>query len=289
MKRPSLARKTRGGETGLTLVELLVVLVILVGLMTAASVSTAGLRERHRVETTARAGQAVVDALNRSEGLSFVSDMGWLPGNPDELAFLFVRNHDADFPRAYTQHTLTIPNIPDVRVTNNMAMPVLGTGWRGPYCDTVKLDADFVLRDGFGGEWEFDGTNLISLGRNQELETFPEDAAWQDIDQVFSFNPEHLTDADLTVNVSLASSNIISELHVYYFKPKSRDDLTGGYTNWHAQVTGQSFSTNGLSVGKRVVFAYAKDSGGEFFSDPPRYLHIRPGNNAVDLTLFKKN
>jgi prepilin-type N-terminal cleavage/methylation domain-containing protein len=283
-------RAARAGAAGMTLVELLVTLVILAGLMTVASVSTATLRERHRVEKTERTGQAIIEALNRYEGLSFVSDMGRPPVDTDELKLLFSRDNGADDPApAYALHESVIPDLdPSVRhITNNLAMPVLGAGWRGPYCETAALDGGLALRDGFGGEWAFDGTNLVSFGRDQAEDIPGESAAWQDRDQTFPFRPQRMTgEVELTVNVSCASSNAIHELHAYYFEPL----FTGGCAGRRFSATNSaSLSiTGGLSAGKRALFVYAKDTGGAYFADAPRYLHLRPGNNAVDLTLFRK-
>jgi prepilin-type N-terminal cleavage/methylation domain-containing protein len=284
-------RTAHGGAAGMTLVELLVVLVILAGLMTVASVSTASLRERHRAEKTARIGQAIVDALNRSEGLSIVSDLGRPPADTDELKYLFSRDNGVDDPApAYALHGSVIPDLdPSAHhITNNLAMPALGAGWRGPYCDAAALDGGLALRDGFGGEWVFDGgTNLVSFGRDQTEDIPGENAAWQDRDQTFPFRPQRMTgEVELTVTVSCASSNAVAELHVYYFEPVFPGT---GVAGRHFSVTnGASLSVaGGLSAGKRAVFVYAK-AGNEYFADASRYLHLRPGNNAVDLTLFRK-
>jgi prepilin-type N-terminal cleavage/methylation domain-containing protein len=294
MAETSFRRRARGGEAGLTLVELLVTLVILAGLMTIASISTATTRERYRVEKTARTGQAIIDALNRSDGLSFISDLGRPPADIDELKFLFSQDNGAPpLLPLYTLHPLTIknPDLPMPSITNNMAMPELGAGWRGPYCDAAALDSGSALRDGFGGEWAFDGTNLVSLGRDQTEDAPDASVAWQDRDQTFRFLPRRVTgEIDLTVNVAIAgasTNNTVHELHAYYFEPA----FAGGCDSRHFSVTNSaSLSvTGGLSVGKRVLFVYAKDSGGAYFADAPRYLHLRPGNNAVDLTLFRKN
>ena len=291
-RRISERRRFRAARnSGLTLVELMVTLVILAGLLTAASVSTATFRERHRAEKTASIGRAIVDALNRVDGLSFVSDMGRLPASADELKYLFAQDNGLAALPAYSQHALAFSGLPiaDSHVTNNFAMPTLGAGWRGPYCDTAAaaLGADGALLDGFGGEWSFDGEILVSFGRDQSPDFDDAAASWQDSDQVFSLRPARLTsEVELTVNVSCVSSNAVRELHAYYFEPA----FSGGCVSRHFSVTNSASLSisGGLSVGKRALFVYAKDSGGAAFADAPRLIHLRPGNNAEAFTLFKK-
>jgi len=63
-------------KSGMTLVELLVVLVILASVAVSVVVSSSGLLERTRVERTTAQGEAMRDALEAHEGLSIVSDLG---------------------------------------------------------------------------------------------------------------------------------------------------------------------------------------------------------------------
>ena len=64
---------------GMTLVELLVVLVILAGLTAAVMTGAAATREKGRYEQTARDAEAMAEALARPDGLSLVSDLGFVP------------------------------------------------------------------------------------------------------------------------------------------------------------------------------------------------------------------
>ena len=63
----------------MTLVELLVVLVILAGLTAAVMTGAAATREKGRYEQTARDAEAMAEALARPDGLSLVSDLGFVP------------------------------------------------------------------------------------------------------------------------------------------------------------------------------------------------------------------
>jgi len=176
---------------GMTLVELLVVLVILVGLMTTVVSTSSGMLDRERLRRTTDGGEAIRESLERYDGLSIVSDMGPIldagqseDRNLARLGFLFGRSTPFDVTielnGAVTTNqqsklapafkTLSIPAIPTNRVCNgghfltaaNMSTVTngyspyvsLGCGWRGPYCTARVQDDSGVLRDGFGGPWE---------------------------------------------------------------------------------------------------------------------------------------
>lgn len=63
-------------KSGMTLVELLVVLVILASVAVSVAVSTSGMFERTRVDSTMAQGEAMRNALEAHDGLSIVSDLG---------------------------------------------------------------------------------------------------------------------------------------------------------------------------------------------------------------------
>ena len=63
-------------KSGMTLVELLVVLVILASVAVSVAVSSSGMLERTRVDRTTAQGEAMRDALEAHDGLSIVSDLG---------------------------------------------------------------------------------------------------------------------------------------------------------------------------------------------------------------------
>ena len=63
-------------KSGMTLVELLVVLVILASVAVSVAVSSSGMFERTRVDRTTAQGEAMRDALETHDGLSIVSDLG---------------------------------------------------------------------------------------------------------------------------------------------------------------------------------------------------------------------
>lgn len=191
---------------GMTLVELLVVLAILAGLTAAVMTGAAATREKGRYDQTARDAEAIAQALARPDGLSLVSDLGFVPADANGLCLLFGarlpvetvtedplhlgetlthvtvhdipawRLHEAPLIPAATTPQYAAAEVADAAdITNRFDAVTLGAGWRGPYCVGQALDADDsdpdnpipFLRDGFGGLWEFDGETLISRGRDR--------------------------------------------------------------------------------------------------------------------------
>ena len=181
------------GREGMTLVELLVVLVILASLAASVAVSTSGTVDRAKRDRTVRQGEAMRDALDRADGLSVVSDLGPIFDtdtldeydrslrNSARLGYLFCPSnrleaaldddtgpHHMDaFKELQLYRTLTCPLLPTnaasltgvdatrlQSLTNGLGVVSLGCGWRGPYCRESVLDSDLTLRDGFGGIWE---------------------------------------------------------------------------------------------------------------------------------------
>ena len=238
---------------GMTLVELLVVLVILAGLTAAVMTGAAATREKGRYEQTARDAEAMAEALARPDGLSLVSDLGFVPDNANGLCLLFgarlphetvtvdpgemltnVTVHDIPAWRllesALIPETTTPPHAlteAAIAITNRFESVTLGAGWRGPYCEGKALDADDsdpnnpipFLRDGFGGLWEFDGVNLISRGRDRLDDTLLPDADaidWRDRDRSF---PVSVPIPTLSLTVKPESDAAVQRLHVFVHQP----------------------------------------------------------------------
>lgn len=188
---------------GFTLVELLVVLAIMVGLVTVTSVSVGTTQDKARADKTAAIGRQVVEDLERSDRLSFVSDFGRLPQSADEVKFLFSRSFidSGEVNREAANHqfrTLVLPGSLPVgappgsgtKLSDAFGVPVLGVGWRGPYSVVTELDhedgepSEFL--DGWKNEWEvsLEGgsfSGLRSLGRDGRTGG----VEWQDKDLDF--------------------------------------------------------------------------------------------------------
>ncbi len=249
--------------------ELLVVLAILVGMLTAATVSVETLQQKHRADKTVRIGRQVVADLERADGLSFVSDFGQLPQTVNELDLLFLPATNL-----YAHQLLTFPAGTPVSVTSHVNLPMLGTGWRGPY----SRAAGGKLLDGWGSEWSFATNTLTSLGRDGQ----PGGTDWQDQDLLFPVQTNRVTgNVDLTVSISLLNStNSIGNLTAVCFLPR----FDGSVTNRTVAGTNSpSLMLNRLSVGLRALLVYA-DAGTNVFGEA-RTVMLQPGNNHIELKL----
>ena len=316
---------------GMTLVELLVVLVILAGLTAAVMTGAAATREKGRYEQTARDAEAIAQALARPDGLSLVSDLGFVPDNANGLCLLFgarlpheTVTEDPEHPGEMLTN-VTVHDIPAWRllesalipetttpqytaaevaavaaITNRFAAVTLGAGWRGPYCEGKALDADEsdpnnpipFLRDGFGGLWEFDGTALISRGRDRLDDTLLPDADaidWRDRDRTFAVSVPVPT---LSLTVKPEGDAAVQRLHVFVHQPALTLPTTVGAVptvglacRYYRFENADSVLLNeGLTVGERVVFVLAKTASGAMAA-PPRRVLLRPGANAEALSL----
>lgn len=179
----------------------------------------------------------------------------------------------------------------------------LGAGWRGPYCEGAALASETadaaampVLRDGFGGPWEVqtDATSgaltaLVSRGRDRRVDTVAGGAhvAWQDRDRTFPLN---LPPTSLTVNVNVSDGAAVTRLHVFIYQPlltvpnAGDPSLTLACRYYDAANAEALTATEGLTHGLRAVYVCAETAAGARAA-PPRELLLRPGNNALSLTL----
>lgn len=253
---------------GMTLVELLVVLVILAGLTAAVMTGAAATREKGRYEQTARDAEAMAEALARPDGLSLVSDLGFVPDNANGLCLLFgarlpheTVTMDPENP-GETLTSVTVHDIPAWRlleaplvpattepqylsaevnplanaVTNRFAVVTLGAGWRGPYCEGKALDADEsdpnnpipFLRDGFGGLWELDGVTLISRGRDRLDDTLLPDADAIDWRDRDRSFAVSVPTPSLSLTVKPAGDAAVQCLHVFVHQPALTLPTTSG-------------------------------------------------------------
>ncbi len=197
-----------GRRNGFTLVELLVALVIMASLVAVASVSVETTQNKARADKTAAIGRQVVEDLERSDGLSFVSDFGRLPENAEEVKFLFSQEVlDAELAEpvaaAHQTQILELPTSPtpalpaggdyqkfkDVFGTLATA-PTMGVGWRGPYSLVTELRKEEgeppEFLDAWKNEWEvlFDGGALSGL-RSRGRDGQAGGTDWQDQDLDF--------------------------------------------------------------------------------------------------------
>ncbi len=251
---------------GMTLVELLVVLVILAGLTAAVMTGAAATREKGRYEQTARDAEAMAEALTRADGLSLVSDLGLAPDSAEALCLLFGARlptetvtpdpenpgetvasvavldvpawalRSAPLIPATTAPQYTAAEVAAVAaITNRFAAVTLGAGWRGPYCAGDALAADdsdpdnpipYVV-DGFGGPWEFDGETLVSRGRDRMDDALRPDAAAVDWRDRDRTFAVSAPAPTLSLTVKPEGDAVVQLLHVFVHQPA----LTVGATS----------------------------------------------------------
>ncbi|GAB6067510.1 hypothetical protein JCM13664_08280 [Methylothermus subterraneus] len=150
-KRGAFCRSAFGNQTGLTLLELVVSLLVLTILTSVAIRSVSGIQEQARYEKTVRLleefRQAIVGDGDWSKGIrAYALDMGTLPPN---LRALMV------------EPTTTAMRWGDAVTFIGMVSIHMGVGWRGPYLATSgSADHPDTLRDGFGGTRDCDNDGI---------------------------------------------------------------------------------------------------------------------------------
>ncbi len=169
--RPSLH------PSGLTLLELLVVLTILVALSTVAITSTSGVADQARYEATQRTLENVKEAILgppnmlNADGsplrIGFVADMGRLPQASPVTSIAGGTGTGYTLNELWAQGGMAAY---EVRISSNDPEIRLGTGWRGPYVQFAPGDFQAApppqLRDGWGVEF---------ATRNGTIPGFPND------------------------------------------------------------------------------------------------------------------
>lgn len=218
--RPSLY------QSGLTLLELLVVLTILVVLSTVAITSTSGVADQARYEATQRTLENIRDAvigpanLRDTDGTllytGFVADTGRLPKAVAEvvdggtvLTLAELVQQPAGMAAYQVLPAITSNCTPEEEADAEDPMPPaeasadtirLGVGWRGPY---LRLPpGNFLPRDGWGADLAMPVAagdpikQIYSYGRDREIGGT--DA--YDADLLCEF-PDSLHEAALTVQV----------------------------------------------------------------------------------------
>jgi prepilin-type N-terminal cleavage/methylation domain-containing protein len=294
-------------RSGMTLIELVVVLALLAGLaaMTLTGVADLGHRGRYD-ETTARMKlirEAVVG--NGVEPGRFIRDMGRLPVvqsgmEGEELSELWkndVASLDYD-----DIESDPIP-WPDSPLPSGVPSTVtLRCGWNGPYLmvddpDTAKS------YDGFGNPWQV-ATN--ALGEVTLVESLGSDgvaggAAWDEQDRTNNL-AALLPRTELTVLVKARSSTNSHTAAWWTVKIESgaqpyqvdalRVGLFAPSVSDYDRTVDQSIVTNApdhtftnLMPTTVRVFAYGTGTTNQVSGDVPEWIDLRPGHNIVTLYL----
>jgi len=246
-----------------TLVELLIVLAILAGLLTVATVSMDSLQAKHYADKTQSRGNQIKEVLEKNNGLSFVSDMGRLPGRDisgltkiicnNELEYIFTyidpatNGHDAD----YKERNFSIPTEP----TSGIGVPLpshiqfdvsrnsydkFSAGWRGPYNDSQGRE----IKDGWDNDFDIifekddpsdpAGSEKLqgvkSLGRKHDDDSVITPEGWQEEDISFKVQ-NNLLKAELNITVYYRDSNgdkagNFDELRVLFYSPDATQNFS---------------------------------------------------------------
>jgi type II secretory pathway pseudopilin PulG len=152
-------------QSGLTLLELLVVLTILIVLSTVAITSTSGVADQARYEATQRTLENIRDAVigpaNQRDAdgslliTGFLADMGRLPHATSEAVDggnVFTLRELWENVNGIAPHTVRAAEEPNVNNSAEADPEVyLATGWRGPYLQLSP--GNMTLRDGWAAEF----------------------------------------------------------------------------------------------------------------------------------------
>lgn len=239
-------------QSGMTLIEVVIVLALLAGLagMTLSFVAdlddeSRASRTRDRAETVRIAVLGDGDAPGR-----FLADMGRLPvlqdgGEGRILSEFFECPHDA-----VLGQTVTYPIAADLFGETLSGLPAsasLRCGWNGPYV----LTSGSKLYDGFGRDWRLQLENapttwklpgdLVSGDLGKRIlsvaswgrDDAPGETVWADRDDVVDLDAP-TSEASLTVTVLLRDN---TEMGKDAWKPISETDPWEAYPDWAASTT----------------------------------------------------
>lgn len=211
--------KNDNKTSGMTLIELVVVMGLLAALATYALTSIDGLSDRTRVDTTIHRMEQLRSAMvgDDLQASRFVSDMGRLPrvysSEPGE-EFLELLSDEGGF-EVYTNEYSYTPLIDGVSFDSVAFSP--GFGWKGPYIST-EYEKIF---DGFGNRFQVQTTDnhfwhdaadsdggitaIRSLGRdNQEGEGLD----WADAD-VLMTDFSDMAECSLTIQIYVVNRSVV--------------------------------------------------------------------------------
>lgn len=290
----------KNSKSGMTLIELLIVLALLTGLASMALVSMGDLSARSRYDITVDRMEKI-QAIVAGDGLNtgrFIADMGRLPkAHILEKGQLLneLWNKPLGVP-AYKTKSLSIDPAP--AYFDSLDGGTLQGGWMGPYFQPVG-DALF---DGFGNDFSTTGTasisNIIFTGKSSS------GTSWYD--KTLTNNLSFTANARLTVDVHVINTNAspatwasipqtagLTNCAIRLVVP----DVDGAqFDKWKNPVSGFTTTASqaqfsGIVPGPRVLvaWAYRAGSGGtNGWWSGYRTIDVRPGAQHVDLYLQQK-
>ena len=266
-------------RSGLTLAELIVVLVILAAVAAVAVQSLAPVAEQGRYEATKRSlgsfRAAIVGDPNSADAITgFVADTGRLPLSLNEL---MIRPED--------QSTFGLQQAPP-----ELSTAIVPRGWRGPYL--MANPGGSLLVDGWGKEWNVTQPSIDSLRIASQAIDRPESPAEYQFDLSVVVLPSDWQGTLITgalyatnPNDNQRRMNPTSATWGVVLLGPGPMGVNQGISAYQAQVTSQSgqvsFSiASGLSVGPRVLQVTKNGSP----VGNPRFINVRPGaTHVVDI------
>jgi len=276
-------------ESGLTLVELLVVLFVLALLAATASVATAGLLEQGQQDATLRTLRAIENAVLGAPGRrdptgqtivsGFVADNGRLPqvwGTNAATALQELwRRPDTAASGGVDPRTIQPFAIRPASGDPDVLLP---TGWRGPYLDLgVRTSAELRLSDGWNRDFELATANgdpltaaaTIAVVRSLGADGLPGPAAsaGYELDQEVVFArsvPAPVVPARHTGDVTVVVHSKSGSPHAVVVRlySSSVGEVVTFFQGAATLTDGNdaTFSIPGVPIGPRVVRAYVHDN-----------------------------
>lgn len=307
---------TRPNQSGMTLIELVVVLALLAGLaaMTLTGVADLGHRGRYD-ETTARLKlirQAV--AGNGSEAGRFVRDLGRLPIVHSTNAGVRLEEFWRDAGHIGYGAATNAADWPDaIGGLYDSGNVKLVCGWNGPYLMVDDPD-NAESYDGFGNPWGLAGsgigdsvTNVVSFGSDGAVGG----TGWDEQDRTLDL-AALLPETELTVLVKGHSSTNAQEsvwlpvddaggstnanpyqldrLVVAMFTPDidaSRRDLNRDLVEMDGAAVGSAATFSGLMPTDCLIYGYGTNAATalQVSGRKPELVTLKPGRNVVTLYL----
>jgi prepilin-type N-terminal cleavage/methylation domain-containing protein len=280
-------------QSGMTLIEVVIVLALLAGLAGMTLTATGEMNDESRASRTrSRADMLRRAVLGDGDGAGrFLADMGRSPvlqsrSEGRVLSEFFECPHDTALGRTVTQ--TIADDFFGEPLTGLPASASLRCGWNGPYV----LTAGPRLYDGFGRDWRVQLANdptwklpddlddadrgnrivgMASWGRDDA----PGETVWADRDDIIELDVPN-SEASLTVTVLLRDN---TEMGNDAWKPVTATDPWSVYPSWEANT---SYSENQIIRSSADHTLYRCSVAGVSGSTEPTWNHSHIGEQTMD-------
>jgi prepilin-type N-terminal cleavage/methylation domain-containing protein len=272
-------------KSGMTLIELMVVMALLAGLASIAVRTASTMNRRGRFDQTAALFEGLQEVV-AGDGLHagrFLRDMGRLPmmqsdTEGEELSELWLE------PTNLTYETVTTNLTWDAAYSNALPAEVsMPFGWSGPYVLVTDPESK-KLYDGYGNAFSvttnesLEVIELISYGADGEA---GDGANWADEDHSLDWDAT-VSSTDLTVTID--STNTWDQLYIVLFTPQVSDADKSIVSTVQTNQTTCTFTD--LAPMQCRVCAYGSSGNGSYASGTTaKALLLEPGQNFLTLYL----